>query len=279
MNAIVRSSSSTIVDGSSPATILQKMQSGSAIGAKATHRPARRRAASAIASSGVATSPAKRASSIAASSRPSCGPSSSCERAREDVAAHERLAAPLRAPRERRRQHLARELEVAGDRLVRLAPARREAVGDRQQRDVDLDRRARHEVAVQRAPRQRPLVDEEAEAQVMAHERRDVRLQPLARAQPREDLARELPRPRGRGRGTSASRRRGGRASPAWRRRAAARRGAARGRGRGRRRAARRAARGPRRRARRRSTAPGSACSAIVCSSTSIVWAWTSAWW
>ena len=44
MKAIVRSSSSTIVAGSSPATILQKMQSGSAIARKPTDRSARRAA-------------------------------------------------------------------------------------------------------------------------------------------------------------------------------------------------------------------------------------------
>ena len=133
------------------------------------------------------TSPAYRASASAASSRPSSGPGSMPSALASVVAAQQR-----RRPRRRRPpgaapapQDLARELDVPGDRLLGLAAPRGEPVGDGQQRDVDLDRLGRREVAVQR-PRasQRPAVHEEAEAQVVAGERRDVRAQALARLQP-----------------------------------------------------------------------------------------------
>ena len=117
---------------------------------------------------------------------------------------------------------------MLGDRLLRLAPARGQPVGDRKQRDVDLDGLGRAQVAIQGAPRQRPLVDEEAQAQVVARQRGDVGLELLARAQAGEDRARQV--------GARAvvaderrrCRRRGARAWRAWRRRAAARRSAAR---------------------------------------------------
>ena len=84
-----------------------------------------------------------------------------------------------------------------------LAAARGEAVGDGQQRDVDLDRLGRREVAVERrGASSGRLVHEEAEAQVVAGERRDVRAQPLARRSRREDVARELRALRRRGRGS-----------------------------------------------------------------------------
>ena len=163
----------------------------------------------------------------------------------------------------------------------RLAPARRQPVGDRQQRDVDLDRLGGAQVAIQRAPRQRPLVDEEAEAQVVARERGDVRLQALAGAQAGEHVAREL----GAGAVVAEERRRAVVAvaerdglGDVVQQRAEAQRER---RGRPRRRAARRAARATAAAsaAPTPSTATGSACSATVCSSTSSVWAWTSAWW
>ncbi len=80
---------------------------------------------------------------------------------------------------------------MLGDRLLRLATARREPVGDRQQRDVDLDGIGRLQIAVQRAPRERHIMDEEAEPQVVARERGDVCLELLAATQSGQDLARQ----------------------------------------------------------------------------------------
>ena len=75
----------------------------------------------------------------------------------------------LGAPAQRVGEHPARDAQVRVDRLVRAVAARRQAVGDRQQRDVDLDRRAGAQVGEHRAARERlGLVHEEAEAQVMA---------------------------------------------------------------------------------------------------------------
>jgi len=87
-------------------------------------------------------------------------------------------------PRERLGQHGARELQVPGDRLAGLAPARGQAVGDREQRHVGGDRGARDEVAVERAAVERLAAHEEAEPQVVAGERGDVVGQRGARAQP-----------------------------------------------------------------------------------------------
>ena len=61
---------------------------------------------------------------------------------RELVAADQRRRGPVVVPVERRPEQLAGQLEVPGDRLVVLAPARREAVGDRQQQRVGGDRLA-----------------------------------------------------------------------------------------------------------------------------------------
>ena len=111
------------------------------------------------------------------------------------VAAQQRpRRALLRASAARRRASRARAAGARRSPPRARSPARGEAVGDRQQRDVDLDRRAGAQVARTRVrARQRlGLVHEEAEAQVVAHERRDVGAQPLARAQPAEHLARQL---------------------------------------------------------------------------------------
>ena len=78
------------------------------------------------------------------------------------------------------------------DRLSDAAPARGQPIGDAEQRDVDLHGLAGAQVAVDRAAAERHLVDEEAEAQVVAGQRRDVLAQPLAGAQPRERRGRDL---------------------------------------------------------------------------------------
>ena len=95
------------------------------------------------------------ASASSSSSRPSCGPGAIPSSRAELVAAH---AAARGGPWLRQRSASAssspREPQVRVDRLARRAlAARREAVGDRQQRDVDLDRRARAQVAVDASAR------------------------------------------------------------------------------------------------------------------------------
>ena len=70
------------------------------------------------------------------------------------------------------------------------SPAGREPVGDRQHRHLELDRLARAHVAVHVPARQRPLVHEEAEPQVMLRQRGDVVGQRGARVQPPDHVAR-----------------------------------------------------------------------------------------
>jgi hypothetical protein len=66
------------------------------------------------------------------------------------------------------------------------------SVGHAQQRDVGLDRLGPQQVAVELVAIERHLVDQEAQAQVMACERRHVRAQPLAGPQARQRGARHL---------------------------------------------------------------------------------------
>ena len=87
------------------------------------------------------------------------------------------------------------------DRLLRPVAAGRQPVGDRQQRHVHLDRRAGAQVGEHRPARQRlGLVHEEAETQVVAHQRGDVGAQALAGAQACEHLAGQLGAPQRRDR-------------------------------------------------------------------------------
>ncbi len=68
------------------------------------------------------------------------------------------------------------------DRLLRAVPARGEAVGDREQRDVDLHGLAGTQVGEHACGAQRlGLVHEKAQPQVVAHERRYMRPQAPAR--------------------------------------------------------------------------------------------------
>ncbi len=73
-----------------------------------------------------------------------------------------------------------------------LRPRVATPVGDAEHRDVDLDRLAGREIVVDGARRQRPLVHQKAEPQVVAGQRGDVVDQTLAGAQPAEDLGRQL---------------------------------------------------------------------------------------
>ena len=81
---------------------------------------------------------------------------------------------------------------MRGDRGLGVAPARGEAVGDREDRDVGRVGVGRGQVAPDPAPRQRALVDEEAEPQVVERERGDVVGDALGGAQAAHDVAGEL---------------------------------------------------------------------------------------
>ena len=135
----------------------------------------------------MATSPAKPASSSAASSSPRRGAGLDPQLAASSSPRTSGGARAVRAPAQRLAEQLARELEVARDRLVGLAPARGQPVGDREHGHVDLHGLGGRAGSGRPARRdERALVDEEPEAQVMARERRDVALQALGGAQARE---------------------------------------------------------------------------------------------
>ena len=107
---------------------------------------------------------------------------------------HARAAGrPAGAPAQSIGEHRAGQTQVRLDRLTGALATGGETVGDRQQRYIYLDRRGRLQVGEDHAPRQRlGLVDEEAQAQVMTHERGHMGAQALARAQALEDRARQL---------------------------------------------------------------------------------------
>src|SRR5579875_2093673 len=183
MKAIVRSSSSTMRAGSSPATILQKMHSGSLIAGGILRQDA---AAGALRDE--RTRALERGGAGADLARVLRGAQLLEQLADAGAGGHAELARELVAAQQR-----AREPQVRADGLARAIAAGGQTVGDGQQRDVDLHRRARAQVLEHRHARERLwLVHEEASAQVMARERGDVLAQPLASAQPREHLAREL---------------------------------------------------------------------------------------
>ena len=107
---------------------------------------------------------------------------------------------PAARQAQRGAEDLPRQVEVGGDRGLGVVAARRQAVGDAQQRDVDLHRLAGLQVAVDLPPVQRPLVHEEPEPQVvLAPARRRVRAAARSRAAGSAPRARSA-RPRGRGR-------------------------------------------------------------------------------
>src|SRR5680860_269477 len=114
---------------------------------------------------------------------------------RQLIAAQERLGRALAAPLERRREHLPGQAEVALDRLLggeRPAAAGREPVGDGEQSDVGGHRLGRPQVLVDPARRQRRLVDEEAEPQMVQRQRLQVPGEPLTGAQAPADPAEDL---------------------------------------------------------------------------------------
>ena len=125
------------------------------------------------------TSPAYWAASSSASSSPSSGALGDAELGGELVAAQQRLRRALAAPVERRGEHLrgpgSRWASIASSVANGPAAAGREAVGDGQQGDVGGDRLGRPQVLVDAARRQRRLVDEEAEPQVVQGQRLQVR--------------------------------------------------------------------------------------------------------
>ena len=133
MKATVRSSSATRVAGISPATILQNRQSGSA-----GHRRGRviqRRAAIRSAASAEAEILLRRGGFRPRTglrrARPAGGRSARPSRPERPGCASPRTSGPGRPwRRERGAEHLARQLEVRGDRLAGVAPARGQAVGD-----------------------------------------------------------------------------------------------------------------------------------------------------
>ena len=201
MNAIVRSSSSTIRRGQLARDDLAEDAVGvghrrrSYVASRPAPSRAPARARSASACSRVVISPAYCACGelLEQLAEPRARARSRARRRARRRAASGR-GGPSRAPAQRvAEQSRARARRCASIASSRAVAARRQPVGDRQQRDVDLDRRAGAQVGEHRPPRQRlRLVHEEAEPQVVAHQRRDVRAQPLAGAQPPEHLARQL---------------------------------------------------------------------------------------
>ena len=141
------------------------------------------------------TSPAYWAASSSASSSPSSGPGAIPELGGQLVAAQQRLGRAVAAPVERRREHLAGEVEMRLDRLLGgegAAAAGGEPVGDGEQGDVGGDRLGRPQVLVDAPRRQRRLVDEEAEPQVVQGQRLQVSRESLAGAQPPAEPADDL---------------------------------------------------------------------------------------
>src|SRR4051812_29037011 len=90
--------------------------------------------------------------------RPEPRPGVDAQLARELVAPYERALGEHVLAAQRLAEHLGGEVEVALDRDVGLAPARREPVGHAEDRDVDLDRRGLAQVRVDGAVRERALV-------------------------------------------------------------------------------------------------------------------------
>ena len=123
--------------------------------------------------------------------------------AASSIATQQRAGRPVAAPVERRGDHLPGQVEVRLDHLVggeRPAAAGREPVGDREQGDVGGDRLGRAQVLVDAARRQRRLVDEEAEPQVVEGQRLQMVGEAAAGAQPGAERADRSRPPRGRGR-------------------------------------------------------------------------------
>ena len=154
------------------------------------------------ASSRVRISPAYCASSSSASSRPICGPGRRPARAASSSPRTSGSGARGGAALQRGAEHLARQLEVGGDRGLGVLAARGEPVGDGEDGDVGGVGLGRAQVAPDRAARERALVDEEAEPQVVEGERRDVVARAAARRAGAAARRARAARPRRRGRRT-----------------------------------------------------------------------------
>jgi hypothetical protein len=98
-------------------------------------------------------------------------------------------------PGERLAEHFPGEVEVRLDHLgARQGPlaTRGQPVGDSQQRDVGRDRLGRDQVVVDRPPRQRSPMNQEAEPQVMEREALEVGAELAAHPEPAADLGDDL---------------------------------------------------------------------------------------
>src|SRR5215210_8642830 len=184
MKATVRSSESIVWLGTEPSTMPQKRQSAIRGGAYRRVRAACRGAASAASRleqfAGTVESLSPVADLAGEGGRaellehpPHLGSRRQAEFRGEVVARQGRARRPLAMPDERVAEHRAGEVEVRLDHLRAgqwPLPPGGEAIGDAEQRDVGGDGVGGGEVVVDRAPRQRPPVDQEAEAQMVLGE-------------------------------------------------------------------------------------------------------------
>src|SRR6201747_1076562 len=111
------------------------------------------------------------------------------------VAAQERRRGAVAAPVERGGDHLAGEPEVRLDHLRTgqgTGAAGRQAIGDREQGDVDTDRLGRTQIFVDAPARQGRLRNQESEPQVMERQALQVPGEAAAGPQPGADLADDL---------------------------------------------------------------------------------------
>ncbi len=187
ISVTVCSSESTISAGASPATIAQKMQSGTDSGTAAAGYRLRRPGAQVRDRRRRGRRPRPRTARPRARRRPRRAPARARSRPRRrsrrrGAAAPAAPPAPTRPPppsisRASSRWPL--------DRLLGHAAAlRREPVGDGQQRRVERLRRGPAQVVPDPPRRQRPLADHEAEDEVVAGDRRQVLGEPARGAQP-----------------------------------------------------------------------------------------------
>ena len=107
--------------------------------------------------------------------------------ARQNVAADGQLRPALLAEDQRLGHHLARQVQVRLDRRLRVSPPGGQAVRAGQERRLDLDGLRGGQVAVDRGARQRALVHQEAEPQVVAGDPAQVLAQRRARLEPAAD--------------------------------------------------------------------------------------------
>ena len=143
-----------------------------------------------MASSRVETWPVNTAASISPSKVPSSGPGSIPSSAASSSPRIGRARGARATPGEGLGDHLAGQLEMGVDCLLAGAlTLGGEPVGDREHGDVDGVRLGGPQVVVHLAARERPLVNEEAEPQVVAGQARQVVGQAPARPQTRAEPA------------------------------------------------------------------------------------------